>query len=247
MKHNIIFKKINSTIFSSVNTKSIVTINNMNKNLIKSEYQVRGTVVIKSAEIAEKLKDSNNNYPFSKLTPLNIGNPQALKQLPLTFPREVIGSVYSNVSFNKDAIKRADTYKRELKSIENYTHFCGMNFVRNNIANFIQIRDQIEDISKNDLILTNGAGGGIKLVLETLIDSENDAVMVPIPQYPLYSALLKLMDYQFAGYYLDESKGWSLDIDNLQATYKNYHDKGKTMKAFVIINPGNPTGNVLSK
>ena len=64
-----------------------------------------------------KLKEPNNSYPFTKLTPLNIGNPQALKQLPLTFPREVIGSLYSGVSSNMDAIKRADTYKKELKSI----------------------------------------------------------------------------------------------------------------------------------
>lgn len=224
-----------------------VTLDNMNLNLIKSEYQVRGTVVIKSQEIAKKIKKGEGDYPFDKLTMLNIGNPQALKQLPLTFPREVIGCLYSNMSFNKDAINRADSYKRELSSIENYTHFTGMHFVRKNVSRFISWRDEIEDVDKKDIVMTNGAGGGIKAVLEMLVNSEKDTIMVPIPQYPLYSALIQLMNCNLCGYYLNEETGWSLDLEDIERNYKREYDKGKKMKAFVIINPGNPTGNILSK
>lgn len=243
-------KSIKNVMTSKIYNTSIknkVTLNNMNENLIKSEYQVRGTVVIRSAEIQKKLSIGEGNYSFDKLTPLNIGNPQALKQLPLTFPREVIGCLFSNLSSNKDAINRADTYKKELSSIENYTHFTGMHFVRKNVAKFISWRDSVEDVDKKDIIITNGAGGGIRVVLESLINDNLDTVMVPIPQYPLYSALIQLMNCNLAGYYLDESNGWGLDLNNIEKVYKDNYDKGKRLKAFVIINPGNPTGNVLSK
>lgn len=47
-------------------------------------------------------------------------------------------------------------------------------------------------------------------------------------------------------YYLDESKNWSLDLQDLQASYKKARDSGINIKAITVINPGNPTGQVLS-
>lgn len=227
--------------------RSYVTLENMNKNLIKAEYQVRGTVVIKSSEIQEKLNKGNLSYPFQKLTLLNIGNPQALKQEPITFPREVIGSFLSNFSSNKDAVLRANQYKKELDSIGNYTQFCGIKQIRKNVAKFISQRDNIEDISYKDIILTNGAGGAIKVVFDSIINSNKDAVMTPIPQYPLYSALIQLLNSNLIGYELNEEGGWCLDLENIKLQYKSAYNKGLNPKIFVIINPGNPTGNVLSK
>ncbi len=45
-----------------------------------------------------------------------------------------------------------------------------------------------------------------------MITSENDAIMIPIPQYPLYSAAISLYGGSVAPYYLNEEKGWQLDI-----------------------------------
>lgn len=227
--------------------RNYVTMENMNKNLIKAEYQVRGTVVIKSSEIQESLSKGNSSYPFDKLTLLNIGNPQALNQLPMTFPREVIASFLSNFSNNKDAVLRANQYKNELDSTGNYTQFCGLNLIRKNIAKFISSRDRIDDISYKDIILTNGAGGAIKTVFDSIINSDTDAVMTPIPQYPLYSALIQLLNSNLIGYELNEQRGWCLDLENIRQQYQSAYDRGLSPKIFVIINPGNPTGNVLSK
>lgn len=70
--------------------------------------------------------------------------------------------------------------------------------------------------------------------------------MVPIPQYPLYSATIAEFDMEQIGYYLDEGKNWGLDIDELQRAIDEAK-KNCAPRAIVIINPGNPTGQVLSK
>lgn len=61
----------------------------INQNLIKAEYQVRGGIVIRADEIRKEM-EKGKKMPFESLVYWNIGNPQSLGQLPLTFPREVI-------------------------------------------------------------------------------------------------------------------------------------------------------------
>ena len=70
--------------------------------------------------------------------------------------------------------------------------------------------------------------------------------MVPIPQYPFYSATITLLGGQFVGYYLDESKNWDLNIQTLKEAYLKAQQDGITVKGLVLINPGNPTGNFSS-
>lgn len=72
-------------------------------------------------------------------------------------------------------------------------------------------------------------------------------ILIPIPQYPLYTATLA----QFSGtplpYYLDESKGWSTSPTEVKAALAQAKEKGVTPKALVVINPGNPTGALLNE
>jgi alanine transaminase len=60
----------------------------ISQNLIRAEYQVRGATVIKAEEIKKKI-EQGQSYPFKDFTYWNVGNPQNLGQLPITFPREV--------------------------------------------------------------------------------------------------------------------------------------------------------------
>lgn len=233
-KNLVYYKKINFT-------NSFV-----NPRLINAEYSVRGTVAIKSGEYAELLK-KGEKLKFNKLYSLNIGNPQALDQKPITFPREVVSSLFDSRFGTPDSINRSKTYLNEIKSVEHYTDYRGMKVVRDNIAQFINERDDIDTVTSDNIILTNGAGGGIRLILETIVNNPKDSIMIPIPQYPLYTALISLFGCQQAPYYLDEENGWSLDINDLHRSYKEQVDKGNTPKALVVINPGNPTGNVLTK
>lgn len=230
-------------------TRNALNIQNINQNLIKSKYEVRGGIVIRAEELRKQM-EKGEKFPFDKLVQLNIGNPQSLGQLPITFPREVLGHLFCNVTseaYGRDAVNRADTYRQELGDVGMYTQFKGMRMIRENVAKFIQSRDEGGECNKEDIFLSNGASGGIKAILQTLLDDPKDTVLTPIPQYPLYSACIQLLGCTLAGYYLDESNAWSVDVNSLQRLYRDHHDKGNRLKALVIINPGNPTGNILSE
>jgi alanine transaminase len=71
-------------------------------------------------------------------------------------------------------------------------------------------------------------------------------VLVPIPQYPLYTATLAVLNAKCVPYYLEESKNWGTDINEIKESYKKAKDEGIDVRAIVIINPGNPTGASLS-
>jgi aspartate/methionine/tyrosine aminotransferase len=70
--------------------------------------------------------------------------------------------------------------------------------------------------------------------------------MIPIPQYPLYSASLSLYGGKQIGYYLDEQAGWELNEGILTESLAKAKATGINPVGIVVINPGNPTGAVLS-
>ena len=72
-------------------------------------------------------------------------------------------------------------------------------------------------------------------------------VMIPIPQYPIYSATIDLLGGQKVGYFLDEERGWDMNLEELERSLLDAREKGINVNSFVLINPGNPTGQVLSK
>ena len=71
--------------------------------------------------------------------------------------------------------------------------------------------------------------------------------MIPIPQYPLYSASIDLLGGQKIGYYLDEKKGWDLNLEEMDRSLREAKANGVIVNSFVLINPGNPTGQVLTR
>lgn len=79
-----------------------------------------------------------------------------------------------------------------------------------------------------------------------LVRDDKDGIIVPIPQYPLYSALVTLTRAALVPYYLDEERNWGLDADNLIKSIEEAKKKGVCPRAIVVINPGNPTGQVMS-
>lgn len=62
--------------------------------------------------------------------------------------------------------------------------------------------------------------------------------MIPIPQYPLYSASIRLLGGAQIGYYLDEESNWGLSAKELDRSLKEAKSKGLNTRAVVIINPG---------
>ncbi len=149
---------------------------------------------------------------------------------------------------NKDARDRAKLYLEKCHTpVGAYSaNSKGDPHLRQLVCDFIHKRDGIRTDIDN-IYLTNGASEGVRVALQLLIRDENDGILIPIPQYPLYSALLTLMGGSEVPYYLNEEKNWSLNMGELKETIEKTKGTGKKIRSIVIINPGNPTGAVLSK
>lgn len=83
--------------------------------------------------------------------------------------------------------------------------------------------------------------------MHIICSSPNTGVLVPIPQYPLYTASLAVLEAKCVPYYLDESKGWGTDLEAIKTAYNKAVAEGTDVRAIVIINPGNPTGASLAE
>jgi alanine transaminase len=95
--------------------------------------------------------------------------------------------------------------------------------------------------------MLEGASSGVRYVMDMLISGRDSGIMVPIPQYPLYSALISLNGGSLVSYYLkSQNDRWVLDTSEIRKSLIAARNEGKKVKAIVIINPGNPTGQVLT-
>ncbi|XP_073020061.1 glutamate--glyoxylate aminotransferase 2 [Primulina eburnea] len=219
---------------------------NLNENVKKCQYAVRGELYLRASELQKEGK---------KIIFTNVGNPHALGQKPLTFPRQVVALCQApfllddpNVGllFPADAIARAKHYLSMTSGgLGAYSDSRGLPGVRKEVAEFIERRDGYQ--SDPELIfLTDGASKGVMQILNAIIRGPVDGILVPVPQYPLYSATISLLGGSLVPYYLEESANWGLDIVNLNQSIAKARSQGITVRAMVIINPGNPTGQCLS-
>lgn len=113
--------KLNSKISHWYNTENLVrkiTLESIDPRLVKAEYAVRGAVVNKAFEYEQKLKN-DEKLPFPRLIYCNIGNPQQLKQSPLSYLREVISIVNYPELLNKKHFFNEDIRQRALEYINN--------------------------------------------------------------------------------------------------------------------------------
>lgn len=227
----------------------------LNKNVLKAEYAVRGAIAVKAQEYTEQIR-LGQDLGFQSVIQCNIGNPQILQQKPITFFREVLAlcdypdmleKEEAKALFPADARDRAREYLDRIRGGTGaYSESKGALVCREHVAKGIEARDG-HPCDVEDLWLVDGASGAVNYILQILIRDENDAVLVPIPQYPLYSATLSLLGGAMVGYYLDEASGWQCTIERLRETVQKARDEGKCVRAITVINPGNPTGQVLDR
>lgn len=223
---------------------SVDTINELVKNC---KYEVRGEIYLAATKRTQQGKE---------VIYTNVGNPQALGQKPLTFNRQVMALLMApflmddpNVmrSFPPDAIARAKTYLDQIKGgVGAYSDSKGNLYIRQEIADFIK-KTSGQPADPNNIFISNGASECARMALYAMIRGPTDGILVPIPQYPLYSASIALYGGQLVPYYLDEDEGWALDMNELQRALDDARSKGILCRALVFINPGNPTGQCLSE
>lgn len=234
-----------------------VSLKSVNPAVLKAEYAVRGEIVIRAQSLQEELSSKPGSLPFDEIIYCNIGNPQSLGQAPITFFREVIAlcdhpslldKQETRALFSSDAISRASSIIDRIpgRTTGAYSHSQGIKVCRDDIAAGIAARDGYP-ANADDIYITDGASPGVHMMMQMFLSSEKDGIMCPIPQYPLYSASIALHGGTLVPYYLNESAGWGLELNELKQQLQAARNAGKTVRALVVINPGNPTGQVLSE
>jgi alanine transaminase len=151
-------------------------------------------------------------------------------------------------AYPADVLERAQYLLSRISGgIGAYSHSQGYQVVRESVANFIQRRDNGAEVSYDDIFLTNGGSSAVDYVLTQVVHSEKDGVLIPIPQYPLYQALLTLHGASAVGYYLDSKEDrWQVSVNSMKKAVEAVRKRGISPRLIVVINPGNPTGQVLS-
>ena len=149
-----------------------------------------------------------------KIIKLNIGNLAAFGLEP---PDEIV----------QDMI-------RNLPNAAGYTDSKGLFAPRKSVVHYTQEK-HIAGVSVDDVYLGNGASELIVMSLNALLDN-GDEVLVPAPDYPLWTAAVSLSGGTPVHYLCDEQSDWYPDIDDIRSKVT------ESTKAIVVINPNNPTG-----
>lgn len=239
----------------------------VNQDLLAMEYAVRGPIAQRAAALRRQGKP---------VIPCHLGNPQALGQAPITFYRQVLGLLEDpgriarerrlNASpeaarllgaderLPEDVLERAASMLAQLRGgMGAYTESAGPAFVREAIARFIDRRDAaagdaaVVAADPERIYLTNGASEAARFLIEMLIGDRRDGLMIPTPQYPLYSATIRKNGGTMVPYYPDEESGWTLRTEALEEALRQAAADGVRVKGIVVINPANPTGAVLDE
>ena len=150
---------------------------------------------------------------------LNIGNPA-----PFGFrtPDEVIYDM-----------------SRQLSDCEGYSASAGLFSARKAIMQYAQLK-HLPNVTMNDIYTGNGVSELINLTMSALLDT-GDEILIPSPDYPLWTACATLAGGKPVHYICDEQSDWYPDIEDMR---KKINDR---TKAIVIINPNNPTGVLYPK
>lgn len=155
----------------------------------------------------------------AKILKLNIGNPA-----PFGFhtPDEVIYDM-----------------RQQLTECEGYSPAKGLFSARKAIMQYAQIK-KIPNVSIDDIYTGNGVSELINLCMSALLD-DGDEILIPSPDYPLWTACATLAGGKAVHYVCDEQAEWYPDINDIRKKINN------RTKAIVIINPNNPTGALYSR
>ena len=241
----------------ATSTSRRLNLDTINQNVRAAKYAVRGELAVKAEEYRVRLAKGDKSLPFDSVIFANIGNPQQLDQKPITFFRQVL-SVLENPSllndpqtlktsfgYEQDVIDRAKTLLDGVENVGAYSHSQGAPIIRESVAKFIERRDGYP-ANPEDLFLSAGASSGVNTLLNVICNGPSAGVLVPIPQYPLYTATLSLLDAHCVPYMLEEEKAWGTDVNAIRKSLESAKAANIEVRAIVVINPGNPTGASLS-
>nr|CAH8872610.1 unnamed protein product [Trichobilharzia regenti] len=210
------YSNATNAVYTTVRAYQKMTCNTINPNVVNLQYAVRGPIVQRASEIEKEIAEDSHKR-FSKIIRCNIGDCHASGQKPIKFIRDVLAAA-TNTAVMESNLVPDDAKLRAKRFLEScggsvgvYSQSTGVQIVREDVANYIECRDQLE-ANPEDIFLSTGASEAVKSILQLISTSEDGCrragVMVPIPQYPLYSATNAEYNAYQIDYNLDESKEW---------------------------------------
>ncbi len=123
-----------------------------------------------------------------------------------------------------------------LPHAQGYSDSRGIFSARTAVAHYYQ-GDGLDDVKVDDVYIGNGVSEMISLVLQAFVD-DGDEILVPSPDYPLWTGAVSLAGGRPTHYRCDESDGWNPDLADIESKITD------RTRALVLINPNNPTGAV---
>ncbi|KAM9308495.1 alanine aminotransferase 2-like [Gastrophryne carolinensis] len=154
-------------------------------------------------------------------------------------------------SFPEDAKQRAREILETLDngSVGGYNLSYVMETMPQRIARFIERRDGGVPSDPENIVVSGGVSQAILTMLSLVVNPEEPlrtGILVPVPTYPLFGAAVAGQGAALVRYLLDEERGWSVNVavvrEMICAARKYCHPK-----VLCVINPGNPTGQVMSR
>lgn len=174
-------------------------------------YEIRGPVAAEAARLEAE---------GHRILKLNIGNPA-----PFGFetPDTIVQDMIANLSL-----------------AQGYSDSKGVLSARRAVVTRYEDVDGFPPLTVDDIYLGNGVSELITMTMQALLDS-GDEVLIPAPDYPLWTAMTSLGGGTPIHYLCDEDADWAPDLADIEAKIT------PRTKAIVVINPNNPTGAVYSR
>ncbi|MBK5222969.1 MAG: pyridoxal phosphate-dependent aminotransferase [Acidimicrobiia bacterium] len=174
-------------------------------------YEIRGPVHAHAARLEAE---------GHRILKLNIGNPAPFGfEAPDTIVQDMIAA---------------------LPQAQGYSESKGIISARRAIVTRYELVPDFPTVDINDVYLGNGVSELITMTMQALLD-DGDEVLIPAPDYPLWTAMTSLAGGTPVHYLCDEDNGWNPDIADLESKITD------RTKALLVINPNNPTGAVYSR
>ncbi|XP_054389830.1 alanine aminotransferase 2 isoform X2 [Pongo abelii] len=234
----------------------ILTLESMNPQVKAVEYAVRGPIVLKAGEIELELQRvmALCTYPNLLDSP---SFPEDAKKRARRILQACGGNSLGEAPTCQAPRREMNESSQAAPALSggscvrmgSYSASQGVNCIREDVAAYITRRDGGVPADPDNIYLTTGASDGISTILKILVSGggkSRTGVMIPIPQYPLYSAVISELDAIQVNYYLDEENCWALNVNELRRAVQEAKDHCDP-KVLCIINPGNPTGQVQSR
>lgn len=174
-------------------------------------YEIRGKALVEAA----RLEAEGHN-----VLKLNTGNPAIFG---FEAPHQIVHDMLA-----------------ALPTAHGYSDSRGIISARRAIVNRYEQIEGFPHFDPDDVYLGNGVSELITMTMQALLD-EGDEVLIPAPDYPLWTAMTSLADGTPVHYVCDELNGWQPDLEDIRSKVT------PQTKAIVIINPNNPTGAVYSR